>query len=186
MTREEIEILQAAYRILDRIPKWYHGIEHELKIDENDIKAIEVAKLAIEALQTEQVTWIVGNNNAQVAVKNMPIDKMKKICAIIGDEQTENCEDTISRQAVDDYISHWMSGYIYDEERTRLEEFSAWLLDELPSVKPAHKVIRCKDCKHRDPEDKKCDCGCWHFPFVTKDDDFCSYAEAKMEEGETE
>ena len=20
-------------------------------------------------------------------------------------------------------------------------------------------LIRCKDCKHRDPEDKKCDCG---------------------------
>ena len=20
-------------------------------------------------------------------------------------------------------------------------------------------VVRCKDCKHRDPEDKKCDCG---------------------------
>lgn len=38
-------------------------------------------------------------------------------------------------------------------------------------------VIRCKDCRHRDPEDKKCDCGCWHLPFITKDDDFCSYGE---------
>ena len=60
-------------------------------------------------------------------------------------------------------------------------EYDKWILG-LPSVNP--QIIRCKDCKHRDPEDKKCDCGCWHFPFVTKDDDFCSYAEAKMEEGE--
>ena len=28
-------------------------------------------------------------------------------------------------------------------------------------------LIRCKDCKHRDPEDKKCDCGhgiVWQLP----------------------
>ena len=36
-------------------------------------------------------------------------------------------------------------------------------------------VVLCKDCVYRDPEDKKCDCGCWHFPFTTKDEDFCSY-----------
>ena len=36
-------------------------------------------------------------------------------------------------------------------------------------------VVLCKDCIYRDPEDKKCDCGCWHFPFTTKDEDFCSY-----------
>ena len=35
----------------------------------------------------EPITWIVGKNNAQIAVKNMPIDKLQKICAIIGDEQ---------------------------------------------------------------------------------------------------
>lgn len=40
-------------------------------------------------------------------------------------------------------------------------------------------VVRCKDCKHRDPEDKICDCGCWHIPFITNDDDFCSYGERK-------
>ena len=40
-------------------------------------------------------------------------------------------------------------------------------------------VVRCKDCKHRDPEDKRCDCGCWHNPFTTNDNDFCSYGERK-------
>lgn len=38
-------------------------------------------------------------------------------------------------------------------------------------------VVYCKNCKHRDPEDKRCDCGCWHTPFTTNDDDFCSYGE---------
>ena len=43
----------------------------------------------------------------------------------------------------------------------------------------AVEVVRCKDCKHRDPEDKRCDCGCWHNPFTTNDNDFCSYGERK-------
>ena len=40
-------------------------------------------------------------------------------------------------------------------------------------------VVHCKDCKHRDPEDKRCDCGCWHNPFTTNDNDFCNYGERK-------
>ena len=43
------------------------------------------------------------------------------------------------------------------------------------------KLVRCKDCKHRDPEDKKCDCGMWHLPYVTRDKDYCSYGERKEE-----
>lgn len=40
-------------------------------------------------------------------------------------------------------------------------------------------VVRCKDCIHRDPEDKRCDCGCWHVPFTVDDDDFCSCGERR-------
>ncbi len=40
-------------------------------------------------------------------------------------------------------------------------------------------VVHCKDCKHRDPEDERCDCGCWHTPFTTDDNDFCRYGERK-------
>lgn len=40
--------------------------------------------------------------------------------------------------------------------------------------------VRCKDCKHRDPEDCKCDCGhdiLWQLP---RDDDwFCADGERK-------
>lgn len=42
-------------------------------------------------------------------------------------------------------------------------------------------VVHCKDCKHRDPEDKRCDCGCWHNPFTTNDNDFCSYGERRTD-----
>lgn len=38
-------------------------------------------------------------------------------------------------------------------------------------------VVYCKNCKHRDPEYKRCDCGCWHVPFTTNDNDFCRYGE---------
>ena len=41
-------------------------------------------------------------------------------------------------------------------------------------------LIRCKDCKHRDPEDKKCDCGHsirWQLP--RSDEWFCADAERK-------
>lgn len=41
------------------------------------------------------------------------------------------------------------------------------------------KVVHCKDCKHRDPEDERCDCGCWHTQFTTNDNDFCSYGERR-------
>lgn len=40
-------------------------------------------------------------------------------------------------------------------------------------------VVYCKNCKYRDPEDERCDCGCWHTPFTTNDDDFCSYGEKR-------
>ena len=40
-------------------------------------------------------------------------------------------------------------------------------------------VVRCKDCIHRDPEDKKCDCSfqARGGMFPMDDNDFCSYGE---------
>ena len=40
-------------------------------------------------------------------------------------------------------------------------------------------VVRCKDCIHRDPEDKKCDCSFQANGgiFPMDDNDFCSYGE---------
>ena len=39
-------------------------------------------------------------------------------------------------------------------------------------------IVHCKDCKHRDPEDKKCDCGHdieWQLP--RRDDWYCADGE---------
>lgn len=47
----------------------------------------------------------------------------------------------------------------------------------LPDVRA---VVRCKDCRHRDPEDHKCDCGGTErqgCPFKVADDYFCAYGE---------
>ena len=41
------------------------------------------------ALEQQPITWIIGKDNCQVAVRNMPIDKMQKICAIIGEEEQQ-------------------------------------------------------------------------------------------------
>ena len=42
-------------------------------------------------------------------------------------------------------------------------------------------VVRCKDCIHRDPEDKKCDCSFQARGgiFPMDDNDFCSYGEGR-------
>lgn len=45
-------------------------------------------------------------------------------------------------------------------------------------------LVRCKDCRHRDPEDHKCDSGenerqgC---PFKVADNYFCAYGERRSE-----
>lgn len=57
------------------------------------------------------------------------------------------------------------------------------LLADMPAA-DAVPVVRCRECTHRDPEDKKCDCGCWHIPFTVKDDDFCSYGGRKNDADE--
>ena len=46
----------------------------------------------------------------------------------------------------------------------------------------AVEVVRCKECKHRDPEDKKCDCGGFERAgciFAVDDDYFCSFGERR-------
>ena len=46
-----------------------------------------------------------------------------------------------------------------------------------------HELVRCKDCKHRDPEDFKCDCGHdIHWELPRPDDWFCADGERKDSE----
>ena len=46
-------------------------------------------------------------------------------------------------------------------------------------------VVRCRECKHRDPEDHKCDCGhaiLWQLP--REDDWFCADGERSGGDGD--
>lgn len=68
--------------------------------------------------------------------------------------EQQPCEDCISREAVDNYIVKLMSGYLYDEERTRLEDLTAYIW-ELPSVTPNYNSIKTElepseDCISRE------------------------------------
>ena len=41
-------------------------------------------------------------------------------------------------------------------------------------------IVKCKDCKHRDPEDKKCDCGHdIHWQLPRPDNWFCADGEKR-------
>lgn len=72
-----------------------------------------------------------------------------------------------------------MAEYIFDfdsEELTNNDEKHTY---KLRSVK---ELVRCKECRHRDPEDHKCDCGQLERAgciFPVDDEYFCKYGEKK-------
>ena len=55
-------------------------------------------------------------------------------------------------------------------------------IKNLPVMEIVTEIITCGECKHRDPEDKKCDCGhaiIWQLP---RDDNwYCADAERRTE-----
>lgn len=67
--------------------------------------------------------------------------------------------------------------YINGEECFEGEHLNS-LINEIPTADVVE-VVRCKDCIHRDPEDKKCDCSFQAMGGILPmdDDDFCSYGE---------
>lgn len=90
-------------------------------------------------------------------------------------------DDLISKQVAIDSIEN--IGHIAtlpDGDSALRKSAVDYVLRNLPPAQP--EIIRCKDCKHRDPEDKKCDCGMQWCVFPKRDDDFCSYAERKTDE----
>ena len=66
--------------------------------------------------------------------------------------EQQSCEDCISREAVDEYITNLLSGYLYDEERTRLEDLTAYIW-ELPSVQPTRPKGRWIDIQYFEADD---------------------------------
>ena len=61
-----------------------------------------------------------------------------------------------------------------------MAEWIVEIVDGLPHLKSMKPLVRCKDCRHRDPEDHKCDSGEMErqgCPFKVADDYFCAYGE---------
>lgn len=59
---------------------------------------------------------------------------------------------------------------------------AAYLIDAVAAIPAAdvRPVVLCKDCRHRDPEDHKCDSGEMErqgCPFKVADNYFCAYGE---------
>lgn len=58
-------------------------------------------------------------------------------------------------------------------------------INDMPTIEL--EIVRCKDCKHRDPEDHKCDCGhdiIWQLP--RGDKWYCADAERRTDEQDSE
>jgi hypothetical protein len=88
-------------------------------------------------------------------------------------QKGESMDDLISRQAAIEAL-HMRLMYRMgtDSNKKRLDEW----INNLPSAQP--EIVRCEYCKHRDPEDKKCDCGhdiLWQLP--RRNDWFCADGE---------
>ena len=86
--------------------------------------------------------------------------------------------DLISRQAAIDALDSCgrlilPNGILYTDAVSAIKA--------LPSAQP--EIIHCGECKHRDPEDHKCDCGhdiLWQLP---RDDKwYCADAERRTDE----
>ena len=72
----------------------------------------------------------------------------------------------------------WLSNHS-DFSTTPTWNQAVQIVEDFPAadVRP---VVYCKDCRHRDPEDHKCDCGGTErqgCPFKVADDYFCAYGE---------
>ena len=78
---------------------------------------------------------------------------------------------------------------MHGNESTLINCYNAdWIVSFLESQPTAdvQEVVRCKDCLHRDPEDKKCDCSFQARGgiFPMEDDDFCNYGERRKDNAE--
>ena len=104
------------------------------------------------------------------------------------DEVIASCEKSAERyhKAFLRNKAHGGEFYQREAESDRIceeheRQLAAWLR-ELQERRKAPEIVRCGECRHRDPEDKKCDCGhdiIWQLP---RDDDwYCADAERRTD-----
>ena len=126
----------------------------------------DILKCRVENIVAYNVEWLKKHWQMEMAI----------VCGV------KPCDDAISRDAVDKYIARLLSGYLYDEERERLEKLCAYLW-ELPSVtQKSGKWIEKDFRKEEYVLVGKCSvCG-----QVRIKDKFCSNCGADMREEQTE
>ena len=102
----------------------------------------------------------------------------------VKEETSDNKPDTKALMGgwIDDVIERFDGSLAYSTNSKEICQYIADLLKELQERRKAPEIVRCGECKHRDPEDKKCDCGhdiIWQLP---RDDDwFCADAERRTD-----
>jgi hypothetical protein len=82
---------------------------------------------------------------------------------------------------IDDVIERFDGSLAYSTNSKEICQYIADLLKELKERREAPEIVRCGECRHRDPEDKKCDCGhdiIWQLP--RGDDWYCADAERRF------
>ena len=91
-------------------------------------------------------------------------------------------EEYISRQAAIEEVRK-LAISLYGYDSTNIISCAIYRLQNIPSAQP--EIIRCKDCKHGSPNGKY-GCRVYHYRrYETHDmkpDDFCSYAERRIDE----
>lgn len=195
MTREEakhkLDFMKKAYQKLidekvDSGKLVGDGVRGEWKaeapLDEVYKDMIEALDMAIKALEQQQrdCNTCKHSDNGNCAYTEECHECMWK-----SKYEKQPCDDCISREAVDEYITNLLSGYLYDEERTRLEELTAYIW-ELPSVQPTRttgKWIVCDVVKFGDfVGTEKYECSKCHHRVGAFKSNFCPNCGARMEE----
>ena len=89
--------------------------------------------------------------------------------------------DYIEREALIDVLAVSHAHHANTCREASLLDRDIRLIREQPAADVVP-VVRCKDCKYRDPENQSCD----HFmstgmPFPRRHNDFCSYGERRAD-----
>jgi hypothetical protein len=89
--------------------------------------------------------------------------------------------DLVDRAVLYERLKQWQDA-AYDTVTLAFLHEVKMLIGSAPHIK-AVELVRCKDCVHRDPEDKRCDCGGHEWVkgkiLPVKDDWFCADGERK-------
>ena len=144
MTNEEtIAYFKECNERLVSVAKYENVYDYEKQVIEAVCmkETFDANEMAIQALEQQPIIWIVGKDNCQVTVRNMPIDKMQKICAIIGEIEQQPCEDCISKAEMEKIVgSEFVDLQDGTEEwRNIVNDICLEILDKmkaLPSVTP--------------------------------------------------